>query len=98
MTVCWGLDGFEYGTQVILKRNGIDEEIVERLDQESWDGTIDNRMKKSWHFILAYNDNATQTGETFIERMRVLEQELKQRNVTFPVVICVDNHISPTSP
>ena len=35
VTVCWGLDGFEYGTQVILKRNGIDEEIVELLDQES---------------------------------------------------------------
>ena len=94
-TVCWGLDGFSYGPQLILNRRTVDAEIAGRFDTEIWDMGIDERNLQSWEGLISVNDSGMQTTQTFTQRIEMLVRELKRRSVPFPVVLCIDQPLQP---
>ena len=102
------LGGFKYGAHIIfaakLLSSGLisednDDEEEEEDEQdvnvkEIFDNTIDERRKVSTHCLVSVTECGQQTHSSLRDRLRMFLEELEKRasKITFPVVLCVDNH------
>jgi hypothetical protein len=99
--LCWGADGFGYGTQIIVARKQVTTSMTLHPDTsplkdstpfaQLGDPTCDELTMQSSHVLISTNDCGVQTGITMIRRLEMLDMELTQRGVLRPVCLMVDN-------
>eukprot|EP00968_Pinguiococcus_pyrenoidosus_P024513 scaffold4750_cov212-Pinguiococcus_pyrenoidosus.AAC.2 len=97
----WGLDGFQYGPHLIVSRKTIDTGLIptaEELGRLKYNDEIDERIMCSFFACVSTVEKGTQTTASFKRRIEMLDKELTARNISRPVVLCMDNHESHTGP
>ena len=93
--------GFLYGPHFLF---GIGRLTSEHLDvseslrelnvDEICDNVIDEKNQRSGYWLVSATAEGVQTSSSFVDRMNLLEIEVKARDIPLPVVICLDNHAS----
>ena len=99
--LCWGADGFAYGTHILVARKTVTESMLpDNEDSPLKDSTpfaqlsnpkCDELTMCSSHVLITVNESGVQTGESMLARMKMLDAELTERKVQRPVVFMVDN-------
>uniref|UniRef100_A0A7S3NNK5 DDE-1 domain-containing protein n=1 Tax=Aureoumbra lagunensis TaxID=44058 RepID=A0A7S3NNK5_9STRA len=93
VTMCWGLDGFNYGPQIIVAKKTITEGLaVDAL--KVFKDEIHEEFHCSTFGIISNTQYGVQTGDTFLDYLKKLDRELSARGINEEVVVLSDSHAS----
>eukprot|EP00959_Pyramimonas_sp_CCMP1952_P398971 8360245-Pyramimonas_sp.AAC.1 len=88
------LSGFLYGMHLIVARKSLTESLAPDIACETFDNKIHELEGYGSYSLLSLTECGVQTGESLLQRYKVLDKELIARGVKRPVLEMTDNHVS----